>query len=136
MKVSVVCVLLLLAVVCVGVHSEMKMVKLCGREFVRAVIYTCGGSRWRRIPGGGDLPGNYTKYCCFICPGQMPLNPFSRSLNSLEDISSEDSREIFSSSNPLVKREAPLKLERDLNQIITTGCCQFGCNKKDLSFLC
>ncbi|KAG2461653.1 insulin-like 5a [Polypterus senegalus] len=126
MKVSVVCVLLLLAAVCVGVHSEMKMVKLCGREFVRAVIYTCGGSRWRRIPGGGDLPG----------PGQMSLNPFSQSLNSLEDISSEDSREIFSSSNPLVKREAPLKLERDLNQILTTGCCQFGCNKKDLSFLC
>lgn len=23
-------------------------VKLCGREFIRAVIFTCGGSRWRR----------------------------------------------------------------------------------------
>uniref|UniRef100_A0A8C2PVW4 Uncharacterized protein n=1 Tax=Cyprinus carpio TaxID=7962 RepID=A0A8C2PVW4_CYPCA len=21
---------------------------LCGREFIRAVIFTCGGSRWRR----------------------------------------------------------------------------------------
>ncbi|XP_044851187.1 relaxin-3-like [Mauremys mutica] len=27
-------------------------VKLCGREFIRAVIFTCGGSRWRRA---GDL---------------------------------------------------------------------------------
>ncbi|XP_072768796.1 relaxin-3-like [Nerophis lumbriciformis] len=23
-------------------------VKLCGRQFIRAVIFTCGGSRWRR----------------------------------------------------------------------------------------
>uniref|UniRef100_A0A2I2ZVT7 Relaxin 3 n=1 Tax=Gorilla gorilla gorilla TaxID=9595 RepID=A0A2I2ZVT7_GORGO len=23
-------------------------VRLCGREFIRAVIFTCGGSRWRR----------------------------------------------------------------------------------------
>ncbi|XP_072453367.1 prorelaxin-like [Notamacropus eugenii] len=26
-----------------------KPMKLCGREFVRAVIFTCGGSRWKRI---------------------------------------------------------------------------------------
>ncbi|KAM9262420.1 relaxin-3-like [Morus bassanus] len=24
-------------------------VKLCGREFIRAVIFTCGGSRWKRL---------------------------------------------------------------------------------------
>ncbi|TSY69822.1 Relaxin-3 [Bagarius yarrelli] len=33
-------------------------VKLCGREFIRAVIFTCGGSRWRRVtdlePPGQD----------------------------------------------------------------------------------
>ncbi|CAF96342.1 unnamed protein product, partial [Tetraodon nigroviridis] len=23
-------------------------VKLCGRSFLRAVVFTCGGSRWRR----------------------------------------------------------------------------------------
>ncbi|KAM9501497.1 insulin-like 5b [Clarias gariepinus] len=27
--------------------SQMPM-KLCGREFLRAVVYSCGGSRWRR----------------------------------------------------------------------------------------
>ncbi|KAM9841691.1 prorelaxin H1 [Aulostomus maculatus] len=27
-------------------------VKLCGREFIRAVIFTCGGSRWRRSTDG------------------------------------------------------------------------------------
>ncbi|XP_053322081.1 prorelaxin H1 [Spea bombifrons] len=33
-------------------------VKLCGREFIRAVIFTCGGSRWKRLSleaeDGGD----------------------------------------------------------------------------------
>lgn len=51
-----------MAVVCVGsvcsseqadIMSKLLMpqdygVKLCGREFIRAVIFTCGGSRWRR----------------------------------------------------------------------------------------
>lgn len=30
-------------------------VKLCGREFVRAVIFTCGGSRWRRSADLGEF---------------------------------------------------------------------------------
>ncbi|NP_001116158.1 relaxin family locus B precursor [Monodelphis domestica] len=28
---------------------EDTPMKLCGREFIRAVIFTCGGSRWKRI---------------------------------------------------------------------------------------
>ncbi|XP_005296973.2 relaxin-3-like [Chrysemys picta bellii] len=34
-------------------------VKLCGREFIRAVIFTCGGSRWKRLAlqAGEPLPG-------------------------------------------------------------------------------
>uniref|UniRef100_A0A8D0L381 Uncharacterized protein n=1 Tax=Sphenodon punctatus TaxID=8508 RepID=A0A8D0L381_SPHPU len=42
-------------------RSPSYGVKLCGREFIRAVIFTCGGSRWRRTgePGswGGDGRG-------------------------------------------------------------------------------
>lgn len=31
-------------------------VKLCGREFIRAVIFTCGGSRWKRsVMNAGKL---------------------------------------------------------------------------------
>jgi len=40
-------------------------VKLCGREFIRAVIFTCGGSRWKRLslmamepaPAAGECGG-------------------------------------------------------------------------------
>uniref|UniRef100_A0A8C8B037 Uncharacterized protein n=1 Tax=Otus sunia TaxID=257818 RepID=A0A8C8B037_9STRI len=28
--------------------GEGNTVKLCGRDFVRAVVFTCGGSRWKR----------------------------------------------------------------------------------------
>lgn len=48
--------LLLLAVVQVEqVSAEVKAVKLCGREFLRAVVYTCGGSRWRRFLSDTDM---------------------------------------------------------------------------------
>ncbi|XP_062456513.1 relaxin-3-like [Rhea pennata] len=32
-----------------GGEGEGYVVKLCGREFIRAVIFTCGGSRWKRL---------------------------------------------------------------------------------------
>ncbi|XP_037609044.1 prorelaxin H1 [Sebastes umbrosus] len=61
---------LAVAVVCVGgickcvkadVMSRLILprdygVKLCGREFIRAVIFTCGGSRWKRSTEGDIDP--------------------------------------------------------------------------------
>ena len=60
---------LAVAVVCVGgicnscVRADVRSrliiprdygVKLCGREFIRAVIFTCGGSRWKRSSDLGE----------------------------------------------------------------------------------
>ncbi|XP_037674295.1 relaxin-3 isoform X2 [Choloepus didactylus] len=45
-------------------------VKLCGREFIRAVIFTCGGSRWRRSDVlaheamDREIEAQRTKSCC------------------------------------------------------------------------
>ncbi|XP_051985022.1 relaxin-like isoform X1 [Xyrauchen texanus] len=39
-----------------GSAQSQKALRLCGREFVRAVVYTCGGSRWRR--GQTETPIN------------------------------------------------------------------------------
>lgn len=36
---------------CTEDHPSFYGVKLCGREFIRAVIFTCGGSRWKRSVG-------------------------------------------------------------------------------------
>ncbi|XP_019937448.1 prorelaxin H1 [Paralichthys olivaceus] len=57
LAVAVVCVVGMCSCVKADVMSRLIVprdygVKLCGREFIRAVIYTCGGSRWKRAAGG------------------------------------------------------------------------------------
>lgn len=55
---------LLVALACRAQATEghpIYGVKLCGREFIRAVIFTCGGSRWRRSVG---MPGETGE--CFM----------------------------------------------------------------------
>ncbi|KAK9519584.1 hypothetical protein VZT92_022303 [Zoarces viviparus] len=99
MRALVVLPLLLCAAVCVvQVRAEVKAVKLCGREFLRAVVYTCGGSRWRRFLSESDMDGDQS--------GLESKDPGSE----------------------LTKR--------DINNILTTVCCQVGCRKSDLTFLC
>nr|XP_009687577.1 PREDICTED: insulin-like peptide INSL5 [Struthio camelus australis] len=49
----------LLAAVCEA-GGEGNPVKLCGRDFVRAIVFTCGGSRWKRhLAGYPHLLGKY-----------------------------------------------------------------------------
>uniref|UniRef100_A0A3B3Q1W0 Insulin-like domain-containing protein n=1 Tax=Paramormyrops kingsleyae TaxID=1676925 RepID=A0A3B3Q1W0_9TELE len=84
--------------------GEATAVKLCGREFIRAVVYTCGGSRWRRIL---DQPESH--------------------VGDAEDQSSLEN---------LTYSQGMSKSRRDLNQVLTTVCCQVGCRKSDLTFLC
>lgn len=104
MRALVVLPLLLCAVVCMNeARAEVKAVKLCGREFLRAVVYTCGGSRWRRFFNEPEMEG-------------LP----AAEQNSIESITSSNSE--------LTKR--------DINNILTTVCCQMGCRKSDLTFLC
>lgn len=51
----------LLCLLCVTeVHTQdnTNTLRLCGRAFVRAVVFTCGGSRWRRTMGEEEtFPG-------------------------------------------------------------------------------
>ncbi|KAK0136644.1 Relaxin-3 [Merluccius polli] len=44
-------------------------VKLCGREFIRAVIFTCGGSRWRRAQDGDSDPFQRNYYHSDVTQG-------------------------------------------------------------------
>ncbi|TRY97553.1 hypothetical protein DNTS_002590 [Danionella cerebrum] len=48
MKLVLLAVLLVFAV-SIDFAEAQKALRLCGREFFRAVVYTCGGSRWRRL---------------------------------------------------------------------------------------
>ncbi|KAI4873379.1 hypothetical protein NFI96_017372, partial [Prochilodus magdalenae] len=44
--------LLLVCTLCPDTARSQNAVRLCGREFLRAIVYTCGGSRWRRLASG------------------------------------------------------------------------------------
>ncbi|KAM7393018.1 hypothetical protein PAMA_007912 [Pampus argenteus] len=92
---------LAVAVVCVGgicscvkadVMSRLMVqrdygVKLCGREFIRAVIFTCGGSRWKRSTEG-DLD--------------------SFQWRSLSDVTVEDKRHTWQHGSELTDSSSPI----------------------------
>ncbi|XP_046905746.1 insulin-like 5a [Hypomesus transpacificus] len=106
MRASAVLLPLLLCVV-VGVNqvqAEVKAVKLCGREFLRAVVYTCGGSRWRRLLADPEL----------------------------EDLSNGEQGSMENQGATLGSDLS----RRDMNNMLTTVCCQVGCRKSDLTYLC
>ncbi|XP_067298694.1 relaxin-3b [Pseudorasbora parva] len=130
----------------------MYGVKLCGREFIRAVIFTCGGSRWRRSVdvSAGDLSSDLLSthddeasdsWADPILPG-LPFRPrpdsealawstqghespvFSRPVRSLI---SEEVLEALRSSD---------RKGRDVVVGLSNACCKWGCSKSEISSLC
>ncbi|XP_075711612.1 relaxin-3 [Rhinoderma darwinii] len=121
-------------------------VKLCGREFIRAVIFTCGGSRWRRneVMQTGDptdLFGNlghedinldeevYNEFATNLRPHNSEVLDYG-SPQSWRDPTggrhggSEDSVRVVERR----EREAALGL--------SNTCCKWGCSKSQISSLC
>uniref|UniRef100_A0A8C5Q9T9 Insulin like 5 n=1 Tax=Leptobrachium leishanense TaxID=445787 RepID=A0A8C5Q9T9_9ANUR len=122
------CVLLLLLVALTEVKGDGQFVKLCGREFIRAVIYTCGGSRWRRLLAGDSEDIADRGHFFDLHNGNIE----TQKLNSeTEEVQHSESMEDFwgLQKNSVQER-------RDLNELLTTACCKSGCKKKDLSSLC
>ncbi|KAA8587369.1 hypothetical protein FQN60_016231 [Etheostoma spectabile] len=62
---SLILLVMLLCMLCVTriqTQDNSNTLRLCGRALVRAVVYTCGGSRWRRLMGEEKtLPGGSRK---------------------------------------------------------------------------
>ncbi|CAM4470581.1 unnamed protein product [Leuciscus chuanchicus] len=131
----------------------MYGVKLCGREFIRAVIFTCGGSRWRRsldvsgevssdllsthddeasdswaanpilLPGLSHRPRPGAEALAWA--GQAQESPvFSRPARSLI---SEEVLEALRSSD---------RKGRDVVVGLSNACCKWGCSKSEISSLC
>uniref|UniRef100_A0A8B9Q6R9 Insulin-like domain-containing protein n=1 Tax=Apteryx owenii TaxID=8824 RepID=A0A8B9Q6R9_APTOW len=86
---------------------------LCGRDFVRAIVFTCGGSRWKRHAADyafllgecSGAPGGSTSRW-----GQPRRGGRAGKMSVLE------------------KREAA--------KLLTTSCCSVGCSERDISSLC
>ncbi|XP_012678496.2 LOW QUALITY PROTEIN: relaxin-3b [Clupea harengus] len=119
-------------------------VKLCGREFIRAVIFTCGGSRWKRSLG---------------MPGELENEPLSHDTDSTGRWNSaykqhleaeaeawrgegEDGGVFSRQARSLISEEVLEALRtsdrkgRDVVVGLSNACCKWGCSKSEISSLC
>ncbi|XP_013859308.1 prorelaxin H1 [Austrofundulus limnaeus] len=164
-----------LAVVCVGgvcssvradVMSRMMVprdygVKLCGREFIRAVIFTCGGSRWKRSTEGdadpfqwtslSDLPAEDDRQSWQLDAERSPLPVPSSSLSDLltlyrtsGDRQRSPSRVSDTPGGSVVLGEqedaadwfVSSRKKRNFSLGVAGMCCSQGCTKNDIGRLC
>ncbi|CAM2109816.1 relaxin-3 [Caretta caretta] len=113
-------------------------VKLCGREFIRAVIFTCGGSRWRRTgdldilsspPAGEDsAEAASSEWDASHLPGTLPHQELSSDYH--ERWRGKPGRGLAEASWPLER------VVRDVMAGLSTSCCKWGCSKSEISSLC
>uniref|UniRef100_A0A8C8YHS7 Relaxin-3 n=1 Tax=Prolemur simus TaxID=1328070 RepID=A0A8C8YHS7_PROSS len=111
-------------------------VKLCGREFIRAVIFTCGGSRWKR----SDILAHDTMGDAF--PGANAntdslAGKLDETVGSSEWVVLTKSPQGFYGGRPSWQ-ETPgaLRGSRDVLAGLSSNCCKWGCSKSEISSLC
>ncbi|XP_062410644.1 prorelaxin H1 [Sardina pilchardus] len=137
-------------------------VKLCGREFIRAVIFTCGGSRWKRaldldsilrrdsdpiqlgsLTVASEQAGmlNRPPSTDLMRMAEQTMPPFSVSLfSSLAEFLKwvDDQEQTAADSN---KQQLSYKLhfdrkKRNFSHGLAGICCNQGCTKNDIGRLC
>ncbi|XP_051536199.1 relaxin-3-like [Myxocyprinus asiaticus] len=140
-------------------------VKLCGREFIRAVIFTCGGSRWRREtdyspftldsfqnsmgPDAGLSLSENTQQVSLsellqVMSAQTQTDGERREMAELESADGVSGwLSAFFSSTPSgstrassVNRARPDRRKRNFSLGLAGMCCNQGCTKNDIGRLC
>ncbi|XP_029364945.1 relaxin-3a [Echeneis naucrates] len=122
-------------------------VKLCGREFIRAVIFTCGGSRWKRSLRSTDvLDGPFSSHQDDSLEDlsqnlvvenllQRKRDPSFTSREDHEEVFSRLTRSFISDDILEALRKADRK-GRDVVVGLSNACCKWGCSKSEISSLC
>ncbi|TSK18043.1 Relaxin-3 [Bagarius yarrelli] len=129
-------------------------VKLCGREFIRAVIFTCGGSRWRRSAG---MPGENDDFASDFLSSHddetsdnwssrlIPRLPYKAHADPEVDSLVAEGPESLAFMRParsLISDEVLEALRtsdrkgRDVVVGLSNACCKWGCSKSEISSLC
>ncbi|XP_027729900.1 insulin-like peptide INSL5 [Vombatus ursinus] len=129
MKGSIWAFFLLSAMVAISGVRGKEAMKFCGRDFIRAIVYTCGSSRWKRDLQGALEDGEEEKKY-FEVPSQNGA--------------SDDVTDLLSVNSPaheiLTQKQQPLgtglrKRQAEVADLITF-CCQTGCTISELGRLC
>ncbi|XP_071329999.1 relaxin-3a isoform X1 [Trachinotus anak] len=123
-------------------------VKLCGREFIRAVIFTCGGSRWRRsLKSTADVSEDLFSSRQDESSEGLSHNSVVESLlqrnRDLSFTSRDDQEGVFSRPTRSFITEEILEAlrkadrkGRDVVVGLSNACCKWGCSKSEISSLC
>ncbi|XP_021391291.1 insulin-like peptide INSL5 [Lonchura striata] len=119
-----------LALLLLAREGEGDKVRLCGRDFIRAVVFTCGGSRWRRhrdLREGAD-PQRFLREdegdADFSSPPEPRLGIHREPL----DVKPEQQFQTSSKVSVLNRREEA--------ELLATSCCNVGCSRTEISSLC
>ncbi|NP_001032892.1 relaxin-3a precursor [Danio rerio] len=125
-------------------------VKLCGREFIRAVIFTCGGSRWKRsLTNTDEILDLFNSYDSNAADGSVLFGSASSSSQHATDSNlpplgqGEQDGSVFSRpARSLISEEVLEALRsvdrkgRDVVVGLSNACCKWGCSKGEISSLC
>ncbi|XP_038633885.1 relaxin-3-like [Scyliorhinus canicula] len=154
------------AVLLRGVSSQPaeSVIKLCGRDFVRAVFVSCGGSRWKRYsPEENDQRGSLYRALLDSLEGSPlgpmteepetedveetePESPAGDSATSLPQLQGqrisagssenwdEEQRNRLSSAFHVPSEEAASRSKRSAG--LGKTCCKQGCTRSDIIRLC
>ncbi|XP_054615196.1 relaxin-3-like isoform X2 [Dunckerocampus dactyliophorus] len=119
-------------------------VKLCGREFIRAVIFTCGGSRWRRsLRASEDFLSSHQEQSSEELSQSSMMDNILHRNRDLDFISRENHDTVFSRPTRSFITEEILEAlrkadrkGRDVVVGLSNACCKWGCSKSEISSLC
>ncbi|XP_060627557.2 LOW QUALITY PROTEIN: insulin-like peptide INSL5 [Anolis sagrei] len=120
------------------VKSEGAPVRLCGRDFVRAVVFTCGGSRWRRQLNG--FP-NGLKDQDIHCHLSVVINISTGTEENYIQKPESQSKE-FIQSRAETERDLQGQQQKSIHKRhedvmqLTISCCAVGCSENSISTLC
>nr|XP_057905239.1 relaxin-3-like [Doryrhamphus excisus] len=119
-------------------------VKLCGREFIRAVIFTCGGSRWRRsLRTSEDLLSSHQEQSSEELSQSSVMDSILHRNRDRDFISRENHDRVFNRPTRSFITEEILEAlrkadrkGRDVVVGLSNACCKWGCSKSEISSLC
>ncbi|GAB1293379.1 Relaxin-3 [Apodemus speciosus] len=123
-----------------GLQAEARPapygVKLCGREFIRAVIFTCGGSRWRRADIlAHDSLGD------FFADGEANTDHLASELDEAVGSSewlalTKSPQAFYGGRSSWQGSPGVVRGSRDVLAGLSSSCCEWGCSKSQISSLC
>ncbi|KAF6109174.1 insulin like 5 [Phyllostomus discolor] len=135
MKASIFTLFLFSVLLATSEVTSAKSVKLCGREYVRTVVYICASSRWRRYLEGTPQVQQAERENYFQLPNEHQVSEESIAQNLLK-VDSVGQESLQQGQLPTEGLWGAKKHSVMSRRDLQTLCCTSGCSMADLSALC